>query len=100
MPAAWRRAAAAGTRSCYKYGLYRPRPTAMKYLPKPIAEINLWAGGSYLSSAVGLAGTQIRARSIDDPKLWLGAGAPGQLDGAEGPPRPAGEVQSLSRAHG
>src|SRR6266849_6555381 len=40
-----------------------------------------------------LRGTQIRARSIDDPKLWLGAGSAGQLDWDEVPRRPAGKVQ-------
>jgi len=47
----------------------------------------------YERRVLRVRGTQIRARSIDDPKLWLGAGSAGQLDWDEVPRRPAGRVQ-------
>ncbi len=39
-----------------------------------------------------LRGTQIRTRSIDDPKLWPAAGSAGQFDRDKVPWRPAGNV--------
>src|SRR5439155_9562027 len=48
---------------------------------------------SECSLQFSVRGTQIRTRSIDDPKLWPVAGSAGQFDRDDVHGRPAGKVQ-------